>query len=41
MLTLKDLELEMMKADMCKVYAERADEEECHRKTVHDFSVIQ
>ena len=40
-LTLKDLELEMIKADLKKVYTERAEEQACHRKTVHEFSVIQ
>ena len=40
-LTLKDLEMEMMKADLCKVYAERVEEQACHLRTVNDFTVIQ
>ena len=40
-LTLKGLELEMMKSELNKVYVQRAEEQACHRKTVHDFSAIQ
>ena len=40
-LTLKGLELEMMKSELSKVYVQRADEQACHRKTVNDFSALQ